>query len=33
MTQPKKVFLTGGTGLIGKETIPFLQKTALKSML
>lgn len=26
MTQPKKVFLTGGTGLIGKETIPFLQK-------
>lgn len=22
--QPKKVFLTGGTGLIGKETIPFL---------
>ena len=30
MTQPKKVFLTGGTGLIGKETIPFLQKNGFE---
>ena len=26
MSQTKKIFLTGGTGLIGKETIPFLLK-------